>query len=77
MMPDNKVAIIRDLDTDELLRVSQGMRKNDWKVESVDSESATITKKGERLVLKLELDDTSVSKQKMPLRRLPFKPSKR
>ncbi|MES9815608.1 MAG: type II secretion system protein N [Candidatus Thiodiazotropha sp.] len=77
MMPENKVAIIRDLDTNELLRVSQGMNKNDWKVESVDSESATITRKGERLVLKLEIDDTSVNKRKLPMRKLPFKPSNR
>ncbi|MEW8472207.1 MAG: type II secretion system protein N [Candidatus Thiodiazotropha endolucinida] len=77
MMPDNKVAIIRDLDTNELLRVSQGMNKNDWKVESVDSNSAIITRKGERLVLKLEIDDTSVNKRKLPLRKLPFRPSNR
>ncbi|MES9975520.1 MAG: hypothetical protein ABW094_14780 [Candidatus Thiodiazotropha sp.] len=77
MMPENKVAIIRDLDTNELLRVSQGMNKNDWKVESVDSKSAIITRKGERLVLKLEIDDTSVNKRKLPIRKLPFRPSNR
>jgi hypothetical protein len=77
MMPDNKVAIIRDLDTNELLRVSQGMKKNDWKVESVDSESATITRKGERLVLKLEIEDTSTNNRKLPKRKIPFRPPTR
>ncbi|MEW8029255.1 MAG: type II secretion system protein N [Candidatus Thiodiazotropha sp.] len=77
MMPENKVAIIRDLDTNELFRVSQGMNKNDWKVEAVNSESATITRKGQRLVLRLEIDDTSTNKRKLPMRKLPFRPSKR
>jgi hypothetical protein len=77
MMPDNRVAIIRDLDTNELLRVSQGMNKNDWKVESVDSQSATIVRKGERLILKLEIEEDSTRKGKPPLRSLPFIPSNR
>jgi hypothetical protein len=76
-MPDNRVAIIRDLDTNELLRVSQGMNKNDWKVESVDSQSATIVRKGERLILKLEIEEDSTRKGKPPLRSLPFIPSNR
>ncbi|MES9945463.1 MAG: type II secretion system protein N [Candidatus Thiodiazotropha sp.] len=77
MMPDHKVAIIRDLDSNELLRVSQGMNKYDWKVESVDSQSAVITRKGERLELKLEMDNPAVNKSKLPKRKLPFRPSKR
>jgi hypothetical protein len=77
MMPDNKIAIIRDLDTNELLHISQGMKKNDWKVESVNSESATITRKVERLVLKLEIDKTSANKRKLPKRKLPFRPPTR
>ncbi len=77
MMPDNKVAIIRDLDTQELHRVSQGMNKNDWKVESVDSESATVVRKGERLILKLEIEEEPASRGKLPKRQLPFIPSKR
>lgn len=77
MMPDNKVAIIRDLDTNELLRVSQGMKKNDWKVESVDSESATVSRKGERLVLKLEMDETRGNRHSTPGRKLHFRPPTR
>jgi predicted transcriptional regulator len=77
MMPDNRIAIIRNLDTNELLHISQGMKKNDWKVESVDSKSAIITRKGERLVLKLEIEDTSANKRKLPKRKLPFRPPTR
>jgi hypothetical protein len=77
MMPDNRVAIIRNLDTNELFRVAQGMKKNDWKVESVESESATIIRKDERLVLKLELDNPSTNNQRQPMRKLPFRPSNR
>ncbi|MEW8505131.1 MAG: type II secretion system protein N [Candidatus Thiodiazotropha sp.] len=77
MMPENRVAIIRDLDTNELYRVAQGMNKNDWKVESVDSESATIVRKRERVELKLEIDEASANKINKPKRKLPFKPSKR
>ncbi|MES9991420.1 MAG: hypothetical protein ABW098_05665 [Candidatus Thiodiazotropha sp.] len=77
MMPDNKVAIIRDLSTNELHRVSQGMNKNDWKVESVDSESATILRKGERLELKLEIEEETTNSSKQPRRGLPFRPSTR
>ncbi|MCU7932600.1 MAG: hypothetical protein KZQ90_17515 [Candidatus Thiodiazotropha sp. (ex Codakia rugifera)] len=75
--PNNKVAIIRDLDSNQLLRVSQGMNKHDWKVESVDSSSATIVRKDVKLVLKLEIDSTTKKKKKFPTMKLPFKPSKR
>ncbi|MCU7882816.1 MAG: hypothetical protein KZQ82_01330 [Candidatus Thiodiazotropha sp. (ex Lucinoma annulata)] len=75
--PKNKVAIIRDLNSNELLRVSQGMNKNDWKVESVDSSSATIVRKDVKLILKLEIDSNPKKKRKSPTMKLPFKPSKR
>ncbi|MCU7890940.1 MAG: hypothetical protein KZQ78_04700 [Candidatus Thiodiazotropha sp. (ex Ustalcina ferruginea)] len=75
--PKNKVAIIRDLDSNELLRVSQGMNKHDWKVESVDSSSATIVRKDVKLVLKLEIDSKPKKKKRSPTMKLPFKPSKR
>ncbi|MES9971171.1 MAG: type II secretion system protein N [Candidatus Thiodiazotropha sp.] len=77
MMPDNKVAIIRDLDNNELLRLSQGMNKYDWKVESVDSQSAIITRKGERIELKLDMEASGVKRNKPPIKRLPFRPSNR
>ncbi|MBT3059472.1 MAG: type II secretion system protein N [Candidatus Thiodiazotropha sp.] len=71
MMPQNKVAIIRDLETNELYRVSQGMNKNDWKVESVDSESATVIRKGVKLELKLELEEKPVKQGRQTKRRAP------
>ena len=77
MTPGNKVAIIRDLDSNELFRVSQGMKKNDWKVETVDTESATIVRKEERVILKLEIEGDSVKKGKPSFRKLPFRPSNR
>lgn len=77
MMPENKVAIIRDLDSNEIHRVSQGMNKNDWKVESVDSESATVVRDGERLILKLVIEEDTGNKGKQNMRRLPFMPSNR
>ncbi|PVV19932.1 MAG: hypothetical protein B6D74_13905 [gamma proteobacterium symbiont of Ctena orbiculata] len=77
LMPQNKVAIIRDLETNELYRVSQGMNKNDWKVESVDSESATVVRKGVRLVLKLELEEKPVKKGRQVKRKAPIRKSNR
>ncbi|PVV23199.1 MAG: hypothetical protein B6D79_12440 [gamma proteobacterium symbiont of Ctena orbiculata] len=77
MMPDHKVAIIRDLDSNELIRLSQGMNKHDWKVESVDSQSAIITRKGERIELKLDMQESGVKSNKMPMKRLPFRSSNR
>ncbi|MET0069149.1 MAG: hypothetical protein ABW096_03865 [Candidatus Thiodiazotropha sp.] len=71
MMPQNKVAIIRDLETNELYRVSQGMNKNDWKVESVDSESATVVRKGVKLELKLELEEKPVKQGRKKKRKAP------
>ncbi|MCU7919541.1 MAG: hypothetical protein KZQ95_14470 [Candidatus Thiodiazotropha sp. (ex Epidulcina cf. delphinae)] len=74
--PDSKVAIIRDLNSNQILRLSQGMNQNDWKVEAVDSTSAIILRDGERLRLDLEIENGS-KKKKPTAFKPPFRPSKR
>ncbi|MEW8255653.1 MAG: type II secretion system protein N [Candidatus Thiodiazotropha taylori] len=71
--PKNRVAVIRDLNNNRLLRVAQGMSQNDWKLESVDHSSATVVRRGKKhnLELKVEKDQ----KIRPPKKGLPFRPS--
>ncbi|MCG7869432.1 MAG: hypothetical protein JAY74_24065, partial [Candidatus Thiodiazotropha taylori] len=71
--PKNRVAVIRDLNNNRLLRVAQGMSQNDWKLESVDHSSATVVRLGKKhnLELKVEKDQ----KARPPKKGLPFRPS--
>ncbi|MCG7937642.1 MAG: hypothetical protein N0C88_02130 [Candidatus Thiodiazotropha lotti] len=71
--PKNRVAVIRDLNTNRLLRVAQGMSQNDWKLESVDHSTATVVRRGKKhnLELKVEKD----KKGSLPKKRPSFRPS--
>jgi len=70
--PDSKVAVITDLTTKELLRLSQGMSHADWKVTEVTKESVTIQQGARQLTLKLEIDEsapaTSGGRPRIPFR---------
>lgn len=78
--PESKVAIITDLQTNELLRLSQGMSHGDWKVTGVSEESVTIQQGGRETTLILEIDEsqgTSGSRPKIPFRiQAPRKPAR-
>jgi hypothetical protein len=69
--PQNKVAVITDQQTNELLRLSQGMSHGNWKVTGVNEESVTIQQGPKEITLKLEIDEASGSAGKRPS--LPFK----
>ncbi|MCG7900496.1 MAG: hypothetical protein JAY99_19070 [Candidatus Thiodiazotropha lotti] len=73
--PKNRVAVIRDLNTNRLLRVAQGMSQNDWKLESVDHSTATVVRRGKKHNLELKVD--KVKKGGLPKKGLPFRPSNR
>lgn len=77
--PESKVAIITDLQTRELLRLSQGMSHRDWKVKAVSEGSVTIQQGEKEITLLLELDEGSApagGKPKVPFR-LPVNPGVR
>jgi hypothetical protein len=69
--PQNKVAVITDLQTNELLRLSQGMSHGNWKVTGVSEESVTIQQGPREITLKLEIDEASGPAGQRP--KLPFK----
>lgn len=73
--PKNRVAVIRDLNTNRLLRVAQGMSQNDWKLESVDHSTATVVRRGKKHNLELKVE--KVQKGALPKKGLPFRPSNR
>lgn len=74
--PESKVAIISDLQTKELLRLSQGMSHANWKVTAVSEESVTIQQGANEITLQLEIDEAAGSLPGKP--RAPFKlPNKR
>lgn len=71
LSPESKVAIITDLQTKQLLRLSQGMSHANWKVVEVNEHSVTIQQGVKEIVLTLELDETSGPAGKGP--KTPFK----
>ncbi len=70
--PQNRVAVIRDLTSNRLLRVTEGMNQDDWKLTRVDTASATVERRGQRLTLELEVVGAG-NRGKVPAR-LPFLP---
>ncbi|MET0026501.1 MAG: type II secretion system protein N [Candidatus Thiodiazotropha sp.] len=70
--PQNRVAVIRDLSSNRLLRVTEGMNQDDWKLVQVDNASATVERRGERLTLELEIP--GAGKQRFTPPKLPFGP---
>ncbi|MET0090636.1 MAG: type II secretion system protein N [Candidatus Thiodiazotropha sp.] len=71
--PQNRVAVIRDLSSNRLLRVTEGMNQDDRKLVQVDNASATVERGGERLTLELEIP--GAGKQRFtPPKQLPFGP---
>ncbi len=70
--PQNRVAVIRDLTTNRLLRVTEGMNQDDWKLTQVDNASATVERLGERLTLELEIPGAGKQRNAPP--KLPFGP---
>ncbi|MET0065268.1 MAG: type II secretion system protein N [Candidatus Thiodiazotropha sp.] len=70
--PQNRVAVVRDLTSNRLLRISEGMNQDDWKLVRVDNASATIERRGERQTLELEI--VGAGKQRKVPPRLPFGP---
>jgi type II secretory pathway component PulC len=73
--PKNRVAVIRDLSNNRLMRVAQGMSQNDWKLESVDHSSATVVRRGKKQTLELKVE--KVKKGTIPTKGLLFRPSNR
>jgi hypothetical protein len=53
--PDNKVALLRDLRTNELIRLASGASRDGWKVLEVAADAVRIEHRGRELVLKLEI----------------------
>ena len=75
--PESKVAVITDLQTGELLRLSQGMSHSNWKVTGVSEESVTIQQGGREITLTLEIDESPGSgRPKVPFK-LPIRPPAR
>ncbi|MEJ2404112.1 MAG: type II secretion system protein N [Candidatus Thiodiazotropha sp.] len=70
--PQNRVAVIRDLTNNRLLRVAEGMNQDDWKLTRVDTASATVERRGQRISLELEIVGAG-NRGKVPAR-LPFLP---
>ncbi len=69
--PESKVAIITDLMTRELLRLSQGMSHANWKVTEVSEGAVTIQQGAREIVLTLEIDGAAGAVEKRP--KIPFK----
>jgi hypothetical protein len=50
----SRIALLRDLQTNQGIRLSIGQEYNGWKVESVERERTVLTRDGETQELKLE-----------------------
>jgi hypothetical protein len=77
--PESKVAIVTDVKTKELLRLSPGMSHGNWKVAGLSEESVTIQQGPRTVTLSLEIEEGSKAKAgrpKVPFK-LPVRPSRR
>jgi type II secretory pathway component PulC len=68
--PRSKVAIITDLQSNTLLRLSQGMSHGNWKVKEVSEGSVTIQRGSREIILTLKIDETKAggARPKVPFR---------
>lgn len=74
---NSRTAVITDMRTNELLRLSEGMSHADWKVESVNKASVTIKRGEQEIVLKLEIDDDRANTGRSGPRMRPAGPLRR
>ena len=51
---ESRIAVLRDLQTNQGLRISQGMEYQGWKLETLDRDKAVLTRNGQVQELKLE-----------------------
>ncbi len=71
--PESKVAIITDLTTKDLLRLSQGMSHADWKIVEVTQDSVTIQQGARQMKLNLEIDESAPGTRAGGRTRVPFR----
>jgi len=66
LTPVARIAVVRDISSNTLLRLAEGATHQGWVVESINATSATL-KRGEQVhELTLELDKKSVGKRPIP-----------
>lgn len=56
---ESRIAVLRDLQTNQGLRLSEGMEYNGWRVQSVDPEVTVLTRDGQVQEIRLERKDAS------------------
>jgi hypothetical protein len=74
--PQSRVAVITDLQTNEVLRLAVGMSHSDWKVAKVEQDAVTILRGKEETILALQPDEEPAASN-APNPRFPFRLPKR
>lgn len=74
--PQSRVAVMTDLQTNELLRLAEGMSHSDWKLEKVEHDAVTIRRGTEETILALQPEEAPAAAGVANLK-LPFRPQKR
>ena len=74
LSPETRVAVVRDLTNNNILRLGIGMAHNGWKVQKVDTQSVEFVRGGETQMIEIELskapakaDKTNASRLRSPV----------
>ena len=74
LTPVARIAVIRDITSNTLLRLAEGAKHQGWVVESVHAMSATLKRGEQTQELTLELDQNTILKPPSPIRKKPPTP---
>jgi type II secretory pathway component PulC len=74
LTPEARIAVVRDISSNKLLRLAEGAKHQGWVVESVNATSATFKRGEQTHELLLELDKKSI--RKTPIVRKPKRSKK-
>lgn len=74
--PQSRIAVITDLQTNELLRLAEGMSHSDWKVTKVEKDTVTITRGKQETILALQPEEEPAVGRE-PKLKLPYHAPKR
>ena len=73
LSPESRVAVVKDLSTNEIIRLGVGISHNGWRVQSIEPQTVEFERNGEVQSINIELaNEPKENTGKPPERRLPI-----
>ncbi len=70
--PESRVAVVRDITNNSIVRLEVGMIHNGWRLKNVQKQSADFERGDETQTIQIELANTQADKDKTPALKLPI-----